>query len=55
MCESPFVFGVVGDDLAWTQQSPLRKWRRSWEMELIENLNPDWKDLSGKVIKEMKN
>ena len=24
----------------------LKRWRRAWKIELIEKLNPDWRDLS---------
>jgi putative endonuclease len=23
----------------------IKKWRRSWKLELIERTNPDWRDL----------
>jgi len=27
------------------REKQLKKWNRSWKIELIENMNPDWKDL----------
>jgi putative endonuclease len=27
----------------------LKRWRRAWKIELIEKLNPDWRDLSGEL------
>lgn len=27
-------------------EKQLKKWNRKWKMELIEKLNPDWRDLS---------
>ena len=33
------------------REKQLKKWRRSWKMNLIEDLNPNWKDLFGEVIK----
>ncbi|MEO8512846.1 MAG: GIY-YIG nuclease family protein [Ignavibacteria bacterium] len=37
-------FLVVEDALKRERQ--LKKWNRSWKIELIEKNNPDWKDLS---------
>ena len=31
---------------ARTREHALKRWRREWKFELIEKLNPDWKDLS---------
>jgi len=31
---------------AITREKQLKKWSRKWKLELIENSNPDWKDLS---------
>ncbi len=30
---------------AITREKRLKKWNRSWKMHLIEEQNPDWKDL----------
>jgi putative endonuclease len=27
----------------------MKKWRRAWKIELIERLNPDWRDLIGEI------
>ncbi|MGQ0792786.1 MAG: GIY-YIG nuclease family protein [Deltaproteobacteria bacterium] len=27
------------------REKRLKKWNRKWKIELIENVNPDWKDL----------
>jgi putative endonuclease len=27
----------------------IKKWRRSWKIELIERTNPKWRDLSGEI------
>ncbi len=24
----------------------MKRWRRAWKVELIEKLNPDWRDLT---------
>lgn len=31
---------------AITREKQLKKWNRSWKLRLIEEENPDWKDLS---------
>jgi len=28
------------------REKQLKKWNRSWKIELIENNNPEWRDLS---------
>lgn len=30
---------------ALTREKALKKWKRSWKVELIEKINPEWKDL----------
>jgi putative endonuclease len=30
---------------AITREKQLKKWNRAWKLELIEKMNPDWKDL----------
>lgn len=30
---------------AITREKNLKKWKRQWKIELIESMNPDWKDL----------
>ena len=30
---------------AWTREHRMKKWRRSWKLELIERFNPAWRDL----------
>jgi len=27
------------------RETRLKKWKRQWKLELIETMNPDWKDL----------
>ena len=27
----------------------MKRWRRAWKMELIEKLNPDWRDLADEI------
>ena len=30
---------------AITREKQMKKWRRAWKIELIENSNPEWRDL----------
>ena len=30
---------------AITREKQLKKWKRKWKLELIENMNPKWEDL----------
>ncbi|MBL4745973.1 MAG: GIY-YIG nuclease family protein [Flavobacteriaceae bacterium] len=32
--------------MAIAREKKLKKWLRNWKLELIEQQNPDWKDLS---------
>lgn len=32
---------------ARARERSLKRWRREWKFELIEKLNPDWRDLTG--------
>ena len=36
-------FGDIGD--AITREKQLKKWNRAWKLRLIEETNPDWRDL----------
>jgi len=29
----------------------MKKWKRAWKIKLIEERNPDWRDLYGDIIK----
>jgi putative endonuclease len=31
---------------AFTRERQMKKWRRAWKIELIERLNPGWRDLT---------
>ena len=35
---------------AITREKQLKKWRRAWKLELIEKLNPDWRDLWPEIL-----
>ena len=34
---------------AITREERLKRWKRKWKMDLIENFNPQWKDLFGEI------
>jgi len=37
-------------DTAIQREKQLKKWKRSWKIELIEKSNPEWKDLYSEMI-----
>ncbi len=37
-------------DVAIAREKQLKKWRRKWKVELIENSNPEWRDLSNMLL-----
>ena len=41
-------YGDVVDAIAREKQ--LKKWNRKWKLELIEEKNPEWKDLYSEII-----
>jgi putative endonuclease len=34
---------------ARAREHAMKRWRRAWKIELIEKLNPDWRDLSDQL------
>jgi putative endonuclease len=32
-------------DQALAREKTLKRWKRAWKIELIEKMNPDWKDI----------
>jgi putative endonuclease len=36
---------------AIAREKRLKKWKRQWKIDLIEKLNPDWRDLSEDFLK----
>jgi putative endonuclease len=36
---------------AISREKELKKWRRDWKIRLIEELNPDWRDLYQALLK----
>ena len=35
---------------AITREKQLKRWRRAWKDALIEERNPDWRDLTGEIM-----
>ena len=35
---------------AVAKEKRIKKWNRSWKLQLIENVNPEWKDLYEEII-----
>lgn len=46
------VYCDLHDDMvsAITREKQIKKWNRAWKLELIEEQNPDWKDLWEGII-----
>ncbi len=40
------------DDIEYAiqREKRVKKWNRRWKLELIENANPDWKDLYDELV-----
>jgi len=36
---------------AFTRERQLKKWNRAWKLKLIEQLNPQWRDLFDEVMR----
>jgi putative endonuclease len=34
---------------ARTREAALKRWRRAWKIQLVETLNPDWRDLTDQL------
>ena len=32
------------------REKQLKNWKRKWKLELIESINPDWKDLYNTIV-----
>lgn len=48
------VYYEVAEDIvsAITREKQIKKWNRAWKIRLIEEMNPDWKDLYYELIGE---
>ena len=46
------VYYELHDDMvsAITREKQIKKWNRAWKLELIEEQNPDWKDLWDNIV-----
>ncbi|MEW6530980.1 MAG: GIY-YIG nuclease family protein [Thermodesulfobacteriota bacterium] len=46
-CVKELVYFEVHDtaESAITREKQIKKWRRAWNVQLIEDFNPDWEDL----------
>jgi len=36
---------------AITREKRIKKWNRAWKVNLIQEMNPEWKDLYGEIVK----
>jgi len=36
-------------DMAILREKRIKKWRRSWKIRMIEQMNPDWNDLYNEI------
>ena len=36
-------------DEARMREARLKRWKREWKLELIEKLNPEWRDLASEI------
>ncbi len=44
-------FAEAGDGYdAITREKQLKKWNRKWKLRLIEEFNPEWKDLYTEIV-----
>lgn len=49
-CNKLVYFEEYGSaDDALYRENQLKRYRRAWKEELIDEFNPEWKDLSGKI------
>jgi putative endonuclease len=46
------VYYEVHDDIvmAITREKQMKKWNRQWKIELIEKMNPEWRDLYDELL-----
>jgi len=35
---------------AFKRETELKNWKRAWKLKLINQFNPEWRDLSGNII-----
>ena len=39
-------------EAAYRRETAIRRWRRDWKIELVEKMNPTWRDLFGDILRE---
>ncbi len=39
-------------ETAIPREKQIKKWNRDWKLRLIEQMNPDWKDLYGDLVND---
>ncbi len=46
------VYAEFYDDMneAMAREKQLKSWRRAWKVQLIEQVNPEWKDVAADVL-----
>jgi putative endonuclease len=47
--------GVISHDdasIAARRERAMKRWRRDWKIELVEQHNPTWRDLFGDVLRD---
>jgi putative endonuclease len=46
------VYYELHDDMisAMTREKRVKKWKRDWKLKLIEEFNPDWRDLYDDIV-----
>ncbi len=37
-------------ETAFQRERQLKKWNRAWKLQLIERLNPNWRDLTDELV-----
>jgi putative endonuclease len=42
------IYGSIKE--AIQREKALKKWNRSWKIRIIEEVNPEWKDLSNELL-----
>ena len=47
------VYYEVHNDVreAILREKRIKKWNRAWKVNLIQEMNPEWKDLYGEIVK----
>jgi len=41
--------GHESRESAFARERSMKRWKRAWKVQLIEDANPDWKDLSSRI------